>query len=405
MFANLLSAVDWTLIIAIALTVLAACLLVLFIIMGVSSRKSEKAKAEAEKKRLLNGGDNAEPQKISEEPAPVNDDKREGSEKEDEPAEENEPEKLGEEPSASIEGQTQEPAEESKQPEPSEEETQDAAVESEGSVEQEEKEPENDRAEIAEDTANSEEISEPEDEKKDEESDLSAEESAEEEVRERSAFSAPVQEQASAAEETAPVKEEPSEKPKEKVPDETASAKDKNNEQAAPVTGSEARYRYRLSFRGKMVQAGENAQTLEGKAEDELNSYSALNSVESWTKIRFREGKRNTVAYLLFRNKVLCIAFALDPSAVSAEQYGAADMSQVKRFRKTPILLELTDDASLENAKKLIAIAVSAYGTEKAEVKERNYVLPYEDAETLVEKGMAKKRLYVPRPRKKKEQA
>ena len=72
-----------------------------------------------------------------------------------------------------------------------------------------------------------------------------------------------------------------------------------------------------------------------------------------------------TLAVMVFRGKTLCIAFALNPADYAETKYRGEDMSAVKRYVNTPMLLRLTSERRLGYAQYLISRLAESNGAEE----------------------------------------
>ena len=148
--------------------------------------------------------------------------------------------------------------------------------------------------------------------------------------------------------------------------------------------------RYLYSFRAKLIQAPQEIQQRYGELADEVNSYSRVKMSVSWKQVRIYAG-RNTLAMLLFKGRKLCMSFALDPKDYEDTKYRGKDLSEVKRFQKTPMLLKLTSPRKVRYAKYLFAQVAEKFGLEKGETVRTEFYLPYGTTDELVERGLVKK--------------
>ena len=133
-------------------------------------------------------------------------------------------------------------------------------------------------------------------------------------------------------------------------------AEDDEDENAFALIGADGKVliRYDYSFRAKLIQASAEVQDWYGELSDEFLSYAKVKSAESWKQVRFYKG-RIPLAIALFKGKKLCIAFALDPNDYEDTKYHGENMSDVKRFAKTPMLLRITSRRRVGYAKYLFA--------------------------------------------------
>lgn len=143
--------------------------------------------------------------------------------------------------------------------------------------------------------------------------------------------------------------------------------------------------RYNYSFRAKLIQSGEQIQSRYGELADEIKAYAAsrVKMSESWKQVRVYAG-RNTLALILFKGRKLCIAFALDPAEYADTKYRGIDLSSIKRFQKTPMLLKLTSRRRTVYAKYLFMQAAAKVDAVRGSVRRTRFSLPYRTTEELV---------------------
>lgn len=168
-------------------------------------------------------------------------------------------------------------------------------------------------------------------------------------------------------------------------------AEDDEDENAFALIGADGKVliRYDYSFRAKLIQVSAEVQDWYGELSDEFLSYAKVKSAESWKQVRFYKG-RIPLAIALFKGKKLCIAFALDPNDYEDTKYHGENMSDVKRFAKTPMLLRITSRRRVGYAKYLFAQLAEKYGFIKNEPTPTEHFLPYEPTEQLIEEKLVK---------------
>ena len=127
-----------------------------------------------------------------------------------------------------------------------------------------------------------------------------------------------------------------------------------------------------------------------GEIMDEVNAYAKVKTSVSWRQLRIYQG-RKTLAVMLFKGRKLCMAFALNPKDYEETKYRGMDLSEVKRFEKTPMLLKLTSPRKVKYAKYLFEQVALTNGLEKGEVTATEFSLPYRETEQLVAEGLVRK--------------
>ena len=159
---------------------------------------------------------------------------------------------------------------------------------------------------------------------------------------------------------------------------------------ATVVDGKQVYVRYVFSFSAKLIQSPQEVQQRYGEIMDEVNAYAKVKTSVSWRQLRIYQG-RKTLAVMLFKGRKLCMAFALNPKDYEETKYRGMDLSEVKRFEKTPMLLKLTSPRKVKYAKYLFEQVALANGLEKGEVTATEFSLPYRETEQLVAEGLVRK--------------
>lgn len=111
--------------------------------------------------------------------------------------------------------------------------------------------------------------------------------------------------------------------------------------------------RYSYSFEARLRNAEPEVQARYVEFANEVLLYKGVEIKNSYKQQRIYKGKK-TLGLILFRGKVLCVAFALDPNEYMATKYRGLDKSNKKRFEKTPMLYKISSTRRLEYAKYLL---------------------------------------------------
>lgn len=121
--------------------------------------------------------------------------------------------------------------------------------------------------------------------------------------------------------------------------------------------------RYGYGFNAKLRNSDEEVKERYLSLLSEANCYKRLAVKESFRGIRLSLG-RKTLGQIVFKGKTLCIALALNPNAYADTKYRGIDVSDTKRFAKTPMLLKLTSARRLGYAKYLLTKLADEHGLE-----------------------------------------
>lgn len=183
--------------------------------------------------------------------------------------------------------------------------------------------------------------------------------------------------------------EEAAEAPAEATAEETAAVAESSEVLAAQAPAPFGNIRYSYSFMAKLIQSDEETQARYGEVKDYAKSYNKVRVSVSWRQARISSG-RNVLAVAVFKGRKICIAYALDPAQYEGSKYGGQDISEVKRFEKTPYLIRLTSKRKVKYAKELFDAVAEKYGLTQGEIKQTDPTLPYRTTEELIGEGLVK---------------
>ena len=155
-----------------------------------------------------------------------------------------------------------------------------------------------------------------------------------------------------------------------------------------PRPGMFIRYRYNRSFSAKLIQSEDRVKRYYSELKNCILEYKKVVPRVSWRHESFRYG-RPSVAKFVIRGKTLCLCLALNPADYAESKYIVDDMSRYVKFAGTPLLYRIKNDRRCRYAKELIAKLFD--GAERAEREEEDFsLIPYEETQALVEKGLIK---------------
>ena len=148
------------------------------------------------------------------------------------------------------------------------------------------------------------------------------------------------------------------------------------------------RYRYNRSFEAKLIQSDDTVKRYYSELKNCLLSFKKVTPRISWRHESFRKG-RPAAAKFVIRGKTLCLCLALDPENYEESKYIVDDMSRYARFAGTPLMYRIKNERRLRYAKELIAFLFE--GTEPSGHEDEDFAaIPYEDTQSLVERGLIK---------------
>ena len=157
------------------------------------------------------------------------------------------------------------------------------------------------------------------------------------------------------------------------------------------IDGKAMRIRYNYSFRAKLIQSSAETQSWFGEICDLIDSYKNVKRRESWKHVRVNTG-RDALSYLFFRGKRLCMTFALDPNEFAETKYRGEDLSDIKKYAATPMMLRLTSQRKAKYAKELLVLMLERKGavTNAEPTVSEVFSLPYETREELIARDLVR---------------
>ena len=149
--------------------------------------------------------------------------------------------------------------------------------------------------------------------------------------------------------------------------------------------------RYNRSFIARIIQSSDEQKGYYGSVRNALLSYKKVNSNIAWGAERFHKG-RETIARFKIRGKTLCLYLALNPKEHEYSVYHHKDVSGVRMFDGTPMMIKVQSPRGVKKAIRLIDEMLEARGGIKRNVPQRDYaaMYPYETIEELIEDGLVK---------------
>ncbi|MDE5547248.1 MAG: uL15 family ribosomal protein [Anaeroplasmataceae bacterium] len=154
------------------------------------------------------------------------------------------------------------------------------------------------------------------------------------------------------------------------------------------VNGRKVFVQYNYSFKAKLILASPEVQQQYRDIINFVRPYGVKTST-SWKQERIYLG-RNTFALLVFKGKKLCVAYALDPKDYVETKYRAIDLSEVKRFAKTPTLLKITSDRKQKYVLELLDYIFTNNGLVHKEVTPEEINIPKRTKDELIEENLIK---------------
>lgn len=142
------------------------------------------------------------------------------------------------------------------------------------------------------------------------------------------------------------------------------------------------------SFIGKMHQTDKTIQGYYGELKNYMLSFKRVRSSISWNLDTFFIG-RKAVAKVGFRGKTLVMFCALDPDEYANTKYYPKDVSGVKKYEATPMMIKVKSERGVKFAKELIDVMFKGL-TPIADFKPQKYNFARRTDKQLLENDLAK---------------
>ena len=198
----------------------------------------------------------------------------------------------------------------------------------------------------------------------------------------------PAEEQPAEAEQPEEAEEEGAEGDEGETDEENVSEEDARRfAELAGIKGGQAWFRYNYSFLAKLALASEEVRGRYAVLYEEITRWQKVKTRVSWRQERVRSGRKN-LAMLFFRGRRLCIALALDPAEFAETKYRGEDVSGVKRFAATPMMLRISSPRKLKYAMYLFGLAAERAGLTCGESGQSAELIPPASVNDLIAAGL-----------------
>lgn len=113
------------------------------------------------------------------------------------------------------------------------------------------------------------------------------------------------------------------------------------------------RLQYEKSFLAKLALADDNVRNYYAILATRYLSYDKVKSRTGWAGVSFSH-RRNKLAMITINGKTLCLYLAIDPETITEGKFRTKDISALKKYEDTPVLLKIKSGGALRYALKLI---------------------------------------------------
>ena len=148
--------------------------------------------------------------------------------------------------------------------------------------------------------------------------------------------------------------------------------------------------KYDYSFEAKLSLATSETKDYYRELASFIKSHGVKIS-RSWKRERvYLSG--NQFACLLFKGSKLAIALALDPKEYADTKYNPVDLSGMKKYEKTPMLLKISSQRKLKYATELLTVLFAKEGIEDKKISSKEKSIPTKTKQALMKAGLIRKK-------------
>ena len=149
--------------------------------------------------------------------------------------------------------------------------------------------------------------------------------------------------------------------------------------------------RFNYSFEAKLIMSDYEVKEQYRKIITFAKAYGVKVS-RSWKRERIYLG-RKLFATVIFKGKKLCLAFPLDPKEYAGTKYRFVDMSEVKKYENTPLLMKITSERKVKYVCELLEKLFKEANIENQNLKVDFRKIPYKSKNVLLKNGLIKTNL------------
>ena len=159
-------------------------------------------------------------------------------------------------------------------------------------------------------------------------------------------------------------------------------------EEATSVADFRNGIKYDYSFEAKLILAKEETKEFYNSLTGFIRA-SGVKIVRSWKRERIYLG-RKLFAILSFKGSRLSVALALNPADYENTKYRGEDVSAIKKFATTPMLIRLSSPRRLKYVKELLDKMFTDAGISERELPYKQKKIPTKGKRALLNAGLIK---------------
>lgn len=167
--------------------------------------------------------------------------------------------------------------------------------------------------------------------------------------------------------------------------------------EAEPEGNAAAHYvsgvRYDYSFEAKLALASDETRDYYTRILAYAKSFGVKVS-RSWKRERIYLG-RTQFATLIFKGSKLGVALALDPKEYADTKHNLTDLSSMKKYEKTPMLLKVTSERKLKYATELLGVLFAKASLEDKKLNVKTKAVNKRTKNSLMRAGLIRKKTTV----------
>ena len=143
------------------------------------------------------------------------------------------------------------------------------------------------------------------------------------------------------------------------------------------------------SFMAKLIQSSKEIQDYYEIIKNRILAYDSIKSRISWSNDSFSLNNRN-IARFAIRGKSLYFYLALDPNNLNEHDYMFKDVSDIKKYANTPVMVKLKEKKNVDQSKKLFDMLAKELTIKRGKIPTVDYHQPFQTTEDLIEEGLIK---------------
>jgi len=165
---------------------------------------------------------------------------------------------------------------------------------------------------------------------------------------------------------------------------------DEEDDLLTVIDGRSVQFRYRKSFKSRLIQSNDRIKLYYSEIKNKLLSYKGVKARTSWSFESCNKG-RIQCAKLNIRGKALLVYLNLNTENYNENKYHFRNVGDKVKFADVPMLLKVKSDRGLKYVLELIEEMMRVLGIPEAKTVDRvDYTMPYSTTEKLIEDGLIK---------------